>query len=306
MRVFRSIAAACLLAIAFVGLSSVQAQSPGQLEGGINRPGGDYNSMELDQPNPAICQATCFQDSRCRSFTYVLPGVQGPRARCWLKNSVPPPQPNNCCVSGVNPTGPGNNYLEEDTDRYGSDFQRVEMGAPDPWACRTACVNNGACQTFTYVKPGVQGPNPICYLKNAAPAPTPNACCVSGMVRANAPPPPPNYGAGNVAGPWHLTSNCFANPAPWSADIYLNQAPDGSLNGSISNDALHTTMVFPGGQDSWQSTVPNQISGSNFSLLLHPAGWVSVLELTGQLNGDRITGRVHHYTTDDCDFGMTR
>jgi hypothetical protein len=31
----------------------------------------------------------------------VQPGVQGPNARCWLKNSVPPPVASNCCVSGV-------------------------------------------------------------------------------------------------------------------------------------------------------------------------------------------------------------
>jgi hypothetical protein len=31
----------------------------------------------------------------------VRPGVQGPHARCALKNAVPPARPADCCLSGV-------------------------------------------------------------------------------------------------------------------------------------------------------------------------------------------------------------
>jgi hypothetical protein len=40
------------------------------------------------------------------------------------------------------------------------------------------------------------------------------------------------------------------------------------------------------------------------TLVLHPTGWVSVLQLSGTLSGSQINGTVHHYTTDDCAFRM--
>ena len=32
------------------------------------------------------------------------PGVQGPKAHCWLKNKIPPPTPSVCCISGIERT----------------------------------------------------------------------------------------------------------------------------------------------------------------------------------------------------------
>jgi hypothetical protein len=72
-----------------------------QMENNVNRPGGDYRSFDLAQAIPQLCRDACFGDSRCRAYTYVRPGIQGPSARCWLKSTVPNPQPNTCCVSGV-------------------------------------------------------------------------------------------------------------------------------------------------------------------------------------------------------------
>jgi len=66
-----------------------------------NRGGGDYTSMDLSAPDPGLCEAACAGDGRCQAWTYVQPGVQGPSARCWLKDSVPPPTADGCCVSGV-------------------------------------------------------------------------------------------------------------------------------------------------------------------------------------------------------------
>jgi hypothetical protein len=54
------------------------------------------------------------------------------------------------------------------------------VAQPDPAMCQASCNYNAQCVAWTYVKPGVQGPVPRCYLKNAVPAPTRNACCVSG------------------------------------------------------------------------------------------------------------------------------
>jgi len=59
------------------------------------------SSFDLAQPDPNQCLAACRQANGCRAFTYVKPGVQGPRARCWLKHAVPQAVRSNCCISGT-------------------------------------------------------------------------------------------------------------------------------------------------------------------------------------------------------------
>jgi hypothetical protein len=71
------------------------------LEMGTNRPGYDFSNFDLPQANPELCRDACMRDGMCRAFTYVNPGVQGPYARCWLKNNLPRATPDGCCVSGV-------------------------------------------------------------------------------------------------------------------------------------------------------------------------------------------------------------
>ena len=90
---------ACLLACA---TNSVQAQS--SLEPGTDRAGSDYQGFPLRSADPAACQRRCDDDSACRAYTYVNPGVQGPQAMCYLKSSVPAASANACCTSGVKPT----------------------------------------------------------------------------------------------------------------------------------------------------------------------------------------------------------
>src|SRR5262245_11621283 len=77
------------------------APPPGQWEPNTDRPGEDYRSFDLPAPRPESCREACWGEPRCRAFTYVRPGVQGPSARCWLKHTVPPARPNDCCLSGV-------------------------------------------------------------------------------------------------------------------------------------------------------------------------------------------------------------
>jgi hypothetical protein len=67
----------------------------------IDRPGGDYKNFDLNGEYPSDCRDACSKDQKCQAWTYVRPGVQGPKARCWLKASVPPARPNNCCISDV-------------------------------------------------------------------------------------------------------------------------------------------------------------------------------------------------------------
>jgi hypothetical protein len=70
-------------------------------EPNVDRPGSDYFSAWLDAANPSLCETMCLHDARCLAYTYVKPGVQGPKARCYLKTHVPGSQRNACCVSGV-------------------------------------------------------------------------------------------------------------------------------------------------------------------------------------------------------------
>lgn len=71
--------------------------------------------------------------------------------------------------------------LEPGMDRLGSDYRRIELPVADPVMCQSHCVGDAQCKSFTYVKPGVQAPAAVCYLKSSAPAPVPNNCCVSGL-----------------------------------------------------------------------------------------------------------------------------
>jgi hypothetical protein len=71
------------------------------MESNTNRRGQDYRNFDLAQPRPELCQSECAADGKCKAYTYVKPGLQGQKARCWLKTGVPNPQADSCCVSGV-------------------------------------------------------------------------------------------------------------------------------------------------------------------------------------------------------------
>ncbi len=63
----------------------------------VDRPGSDIRNFEFEdadvdvEQNAAACAAACQNDQQCRAWTYVRPGVQGPKSRCWLKDAVPAP-----------------------------------------------------------------------------------------------------------------------------------------------------------------------------------------------------------------------
>jgi 1-phosphatidylinositol phosphodiesterase len=163
-------------------------REPHGMEVNIDRPGSDFANFDLPQARPHLCKEACMRDARCAAFTYVNPNVQGPNARCWLKNAVPNPVTNTCCMSGVKgqhagawappAMGPG---FEQNTDRPGYDFSNFDLPQANPALCRDACMRNGQCRAFTYVNPGVQGPNARCWLKNDLPRATPSNCCISGV-----------------------------------------------------------------------------------------------------------------------------
>lgn len=94
---------ATLAAFSVVGSASAY-------EVGTDRPGSDIRNFEIGAKlmnyiDP--CVRACGGDSRCKAWTVVRPGVQGPNARCWLKHAVPRPVRNNCCTSGIYDRNPG-------------------------------------------------------------------------------------------------------------------------------------------------------------------------------------------------------
>jgi hypothetical protein len=150
------------------------------LESDTNRPGGDYRNFELSQADPNICRNECQSDSTCRSFTYVKPGLQGPKAHCWLKSEVPAASANTCCVSGVKSAGGGNSGLEVNVNRIGSDYRDYELADNNPNRCHDDCMADARCQSFTFLRPSYRGPNAHCFLKDSIPAASQNTCCISG------------------------------------------------------------------------------------------------------------------------------
>ena len=51
--------------------------------------------------NWSLCQSACRAELQCLAWTSVHPGLQGPNARCWLKNKIPQATANPCCTSGI-------------------------------------------------------------------------------------------------------------------------------------------------------------------------------------------------------------
>jgi hypothetical protein len=73
------------------------------LEPNTDRPGMNYRTLALSSPDPQICANDCANDPNCKAFTYVKPEVRGPNSvpECRLKDGVPDPVSEECCVSGV-------------------------------------------------------------------------------------------------------------------------------------------------------------------------------------------------------------
>ena len=94
------------------------------MEDGVNRAGSDYRNFSLQRPDPRLCREACARESRCKAYTYVKPGFQGPAARCWLKYVVPPPSREKACVSGVKTRRP-----EAETGRAGTSVAESRPGS---------------------------------------------------------------------------------------------------------------------------------------------------------------------------------
>ena len=145
---------------------------------GINLPGQDYDSF--DAPSATVCRNTCGGESRCKAYTWVKPGIQGPSGRCWLKKEEPALVKDGCCDSGPRRFISRRDLVAEGSvNRPGSDYQNFNVKTPE--ACEASCTDDRSCHSWTYVRPGVQGPAARCWLKNRVARPVPDGNTVSGV-----------------------------------------------------------------------------------------------------------------------------
>jgi hypothetical protein len=79
------------------------------------------------------------------------------------------------------PRGVATKGLEIGFDRPGGDYTSFDLNEARPELCRDACLKDGRCRAFTYVKPGIQGAKAHCWLKETASPPRPAPHCVSGV-----------------------------------------------------------------------------------------------------------------------------
>ncbi len=163
-----------------VGLSLFAAPAFAQpIQGNTDRPGLDYTNVTLPPGSvPKDCQALCTADAgTCKAWTFVKANVQDVNPRCWLKTAIPAPVPDPCCASGVWAA-----HVEPNFDRRGGDFANVALPAgSQPAACRALCDADGTCQSWTFVKAGVQSANPRCWIKDSVPPAEASNCCTSGV-----------------------------------------------------------------------------------------------------------------------------
>lgn len=69
--------------------------------------------------------------------------------------------------------------MEENVDRPGNDYSQSVKD--DAETCQAECLADGKCVAWTWVRPGVQGPDAQCYLKDRVPPARPGDCCTSGV-----------------------------------------------------------------------------------------------------------------------------
>lgn len=90
-----------------------------------------------------------------------------------------PPTTDPVAVPTHEPTPAADPSIEENIDRIGSNYRRL-VAVRSAAECRQMCAAEAPCLAYTWVQAGIQGPNPVCYLKNSIPPATPSLCCISG------------------------------------------------------------------------------------------------------------------------------
>lgn len=80
--------------------------------------------------------------------------------------------------------------VEPGIDRPGMDIAQTPMTIADPLMCQALCAGDPNCASWTYVTPGMQGDQAMCWTKSGVPEGFPNPCCTSGVMDQAAAPAP--------------------------------------------------------------------------------------------------------------------
>jgi V8-like Glu-specific endopeptidase len=145
-------------------------------EVGYDRGGSDTRVLDLPRADADLCLAECARDSSCLAYTYVVPGAQGPNARCWIKAGVGAAAANSYTTSGIR------RLFEYDTNRSGYDYRNFTPSPATGVVCRSECAKDAACRSFTYVP--ASGSSPArCWLKSSIAPATTGSGMLSGVKR---------------------------------------------------------------------------------------------------------------------------
>lgn len=189
--------------------------------------------------------------------------------------------------------------LEFGYDRPGQDYQSFDLPSADPQLCSNACANDGLCLAFTYVQPGVQGPNARCWLKSSVPPAVANNCCVSGVRQVAL--PGLEYGIDRPG--MDYRSFDLATAAP-----QLCQSACASESQCRAFTYVQPGVQGPSARCWLKSDVPAQvannccISGVNGSAPMPPigGGTIQVISATYGANCGAAANNVVNYIANEC------
>jgi len=150
---------------------------------GTDFPGKDYRTFACPD-GPAECERVCLSESQCKSFTWTNDSKQ-----CFLKTEVPQQVADQRCISG---SRIGANAIHIDAppwkkitveysvNRPGGDYTKIAAQGYEE--CKHACEIDSRCNAFTWVKPGIQAPTGVCWLKDVVTPGVTDTNMVSGFV----------------------------------------------------------------------------------------------------------------------------
>jgi hypothetical protein len=181
----RALASLIILALVWLG-GDAQATPMGTHEYDRDRPGHDL-MPGFASSHESTCSTSCATNDKCVAYTYIKPNTPGGDGACWLKGRVPKAVENPRGTSGVRIMGPQEVNMDRPGDNIGPGFPVKFL-----MDCEARCKSEPECVAYTFVKPGIQGPGPQCWLKRAKPGKQGNDCCISGVkiqapVRVGAP-----------------------------------------------------------------------------------------------------------------------
>lgn len=130
--------------------------------------------------------------------------------------------------------------IENNIDRPGGDYQDFDLSEAKYQSCQNACANDANCQAYTYVRPGVQGTQARCWLKNTVPQAGESSCCVSGVKKGDG-------GSGVFAGDWYAGEWGNITFGQNGSEVNGNYTRgSGTIHGTASGNRLDATWQQSG------------------------------------------------------------